>query len=200
MQPGPQYPYGGGAPPKKSSFPLWIIIVIVIVGGGVVAVGIFAALGIYGTRRYLAAAKTAEAKNTLGAIARGANQAYEREGADPSAPHKLCKSAVTVPAAVPAGKKYMPASSGADFDTGDAETGWKCLKFSMTQPIYYQYDYHQGSGYLSTSTSPGADGFEAAARGDLDGNGKTSLFALSGRVAGGTLTVTPSMYIENEFE
>jgi type IV pilus assembly protein PilA len=199
MQPGPQYPYGGGASPPAKKFPVWIIIVIVIVGLGVVGVGVFATLGIYGTRRYLAAAKTSEAKNSIGAIARGARAAYEYESADPGAPHRLCGSAVTVPAAVPAAVKYMP-TPGADFDTGDSKTGWKCLKFSMTQPIYYQYSYHQGSGYLATSTSPGADGFEAAARGDLDGNGKTSLFAMTGKVAGGTVTMSPSMFVENEFE
>lgn len=198
MQPGPQVPYGGSAPPA-SKFPVWIIILLVVVGLGVVGIGVFAALGIYGTRRYLASAKTSEAKNTIGAIARGAHASYEREGADPSAPHKLCASAVTVPAAVPAGTKYMPAA-GADFDTGDADTGWTCLRFSMTMPIYYQYSYHQGAGYLAPSLGAGATGFEAAARGDLNGNGLTSLFAMAGRVSGGTLTVTPTLYIENELE
>ena len=68
MQPGPQVPYGGSAPPA-SKFPVWIIILLVVVGLGVVGIGVFAALGIYGTRRYLASAKTSEAKNTIGAIA-----------------------------------------------------------------------------------------------------------------------------------
>lgn len=198
MQPGPYAP----PPPQAQKFPVWIIIVIVFAVGGVLAVGVLAALGIYGTRRYIGAAKTAEAKNTLGAIARGARASYERETADPAAPHKLCGSAITVPSAVPAGTKYMPGSGvGLDFNTGDAENGWQCLKFTMTQPIYYQYSYHRGSGYVGpASQSPGPDGFEAAARGDLDGDGKTSLFVLTGQAAGGTVSVRTSMYIEDEME
>lgn len=197
MQPGQYAP----PPPKAQKFPLWVIIIIVVVVGAVFLVGILAALGIYGTRRYLGAAKTAEAKNTIGAIARGARYAYEREGLDPSNPHKLCGSATTVPAMIPVGTKYMPGSgSGVDFNTGDSENGWMCLKFTMTQPIYYQYSYHAGSGYVAPSQSPGPDGFEAAARGDLDGDGTTSLFVLTGKPAGGVLSVSPSIYIENELE
>lgn len=198
MQPGQYAP-----PPRQAQkFPVWIIVIIVVVVGAVFLVGILAALGIYGTRRYLGAAKTAEAKNSIGAIARGARAAYERESVDPSAPHKLCGSATTVPAAVPAGTKYMPGvSAGSDFNTGDAENGWMCLKFSMTQPIYYQYSYHQGSGYIGpASQSPGPTGFEAAARGDLDGNGKTSLFVLTGTASSGSVSVSTTMFIDNEME
>jgi len=198
MQPGQYAP-----PPRQAQkFPVWIIVIIVVVVGAVFFVGILAALGIYGTRRYIGAAKTAEAKNTIGAVARGAMASYERETGDPAAPHKLCGTAVPVPAAVPAGTKYMPGvSAGSDFNTGDSEKGWMCLKFSMSQPMYYQYNYHQGSGYLGPAAqSPGPTGFEAAARGDLDGNGKTSLFVLTGTVAGGAVSVSPTMFIDNEME
>lgn len=203
MQPFPQQPYGQPPPyvppPPKSSFPVWAIVILVIAGLGVLSVGVFAALGIYGTRRYLAAAKTAEAKNSIGAIARGARAAWEREAMDPPI-HQLCKSATPVPAAVPKGNKYMPLASGGDFDTGDAQTGWKCLRFTMTSPIYYQYSYNQGGGYLAPSVNPGPTGFEAAARGDINGDGVTSLFVLTGTPSATSLVVAPSIYIENEFE
>src|SRR5262249_38890363 len=150
----------------------WIIILVAVLGGAAIALFALGTIAISGVRRYLASAKTSEAKNTIGAISRGARSSYEREL--PDGDHKLCASAIAVPAAVPAGRKYQPASPGSDFDTGDALTGWKCLRFAMTQPIYFQYNYHQGSGYLGTS--PGPDGFEAAAQGDLDGDGDTSLF------------------------
>ena len=80
-------------------------------------IGVLAALAIYGVRRYLASAKTSEAKNTIGAIARGAKQAYEREtaksdlitaangGNSTGANHALCDSATAVPATAPAGVK-----------------------------------------------------------------------------------------------
>jgi type IV pilus assembly protein PilA len=106
-----------------------------------VLVGVLAALGIYGTRKYLAAAKTAEAKNSIGAIAREAVAAYEREalvGGKLVTSH-LCETAIPVPASLSSVKalKYQPNSAaGTDFNSGDAQTGWTCLKFAMTSPIY----------------------------------------------------------------
>ncbi len=47
----------------------------------VAIIGVLAALAIYGVNKYLASAKTSEAKNTIGAIARGAAASYERETA-----------------------------------------------------------------------------------------------------------------------
>jgi type IV pilus assembly protein PilA len=122
----------------------------------VAIIGVLAALAIYGVRKYLSSAKTSEAKNTVGAITRGAAAAYEREttasqvvveGALSSAiSNDLCGSATAVPTAVPKGTKYQPnTAEGSDFETGDTVTGWKCLKFSLTQPIYYQYSYLRGS-------------------------------------------------------
>src|SRR5262245_30594615 len=83
-------------------------------------IGVLAALAIYGVRRYLASAKTSEAKQTIGAIARGAKQSFEREtanselltaaagGNSTGSNHALCKTATAVPATIPAGTKYQP--------------------------------------------------------------------------------------------
>jgi type IV pilus assembly protein PilA len=193
MQPPYQPP-----PPKKTNTCLIVAIVLVVVS--VPIIGIMASLGIYGFRRYLAAAKTAEAKNTIGAMSRAATAAYERE--DTTGTHQLCTSAITVPSRVPSGTKYQPSSSaGADFDTGSTTAGWRCLKFSMTQPIYYQYHYHQGSGYVAPAAgSPGPNGFEAAAQGDINGDGVKSTFARIGQVVSGSVVVSTSIYVDNEFE
>src|SRR3974390_2032483 len=45
----------------------------------VAIIGILAVLAIYGVRKYLANAKTAEARNSLGQIGKDAATAYERE-------------------------------------------------------------------------------------------------------------------------
>ncbi|MCC6555205.1 MAG: prepilin-type N-terminal cleavage/methylation domain-containing protein [Polyangiaceae bacterium] len=181
----------------------------------VAIIGVLAALAIYGVRRYLASAKTSEAKNTIGSISRGAAAAYERETAaselvaegsnSTAANHALCASAGAVPATPPPGTKYQPnTAEGNDFETGDATTGWKCLKFSMTQPIYYQYNYNAGGGYVAASNPaiPNANGFEAAAIGDLDGDAANSIFARTGQVNPATaqLIVSTQVYIENEYE
>jgi type IV pilus assembly protein PilA len=183
-------------PPKKTSSCL--IIGIVILAVSVPLIGVVAALGIYGVRRYLVAAKTAEAKNTIGAITRGAAAAYERDTVvGGRASHRLCASATPVPAVVPPAKKYMPGAS--DFG-GSATAGWSCLKFSLTEPFYYQYHYQQGSGWVAPEIAPGPDGFEAAAVGDLDGNGIHSRFARSGKVVNGAVVVSTEMFIDKEME
>lgn len=187
------------------------LIVGLVIGGvvvlgilAIVVLGVLASMGIYGTRKYLQNAKTSEAKNTIGGISRAAQQAYDREELDESTnttKHRLCGSAQAVPTDVPAGKKYQPYTDGGrDFDSGDANTGWKCLKFTITSPIYYRYDYRIGSGYKGPARGgpdPGPDGFEISAEGDLDADGKTSLFTLTGKIdkARQTLTVDKDVFV-----
>jgi len=180
----------------------------------VAIIGVLAALAIYGVRRYLASAKTSEAKNSIGAITRGADAAYEREtsaseilaagGNSTAASHSLCANATVVPAAgVPQGLKYQPnPAEGSDFETGDSVTGWKCLRFSINQPIYYQYHYIRGGHVPGVvgSPDPTAAGFEAAAFGDLDGDTTIGHFARGGTVVNGQLILATQVYIDNEFE
>jgi len=179
-------------------------------------IGVLAALAIYGVRRYLASAKTSEAKNTIGAISRGAKQAFERETAaselvaeganSTNASHALCDSAAAaVPAAVPGGTKYQPkTTNNDDFNTGTAIAGWKCLKFSMSDAIYYQYNYTKGGGVglAAGAPDPTANGFEAVAQGDLNENGAFSTFARTGKVniATNELIVATQVFIKDEFE
>jgi len=182
-------------------------------------IGVLAALAIYGVRRYLASAKTSEAKNTIGAVARGAKQSFEREtansqlivaaagGNSTGASHALCGTALAVPLVVPLGTKYQPGSgNGVDFDSGDSVSGWKCLKFSMTQAVYYKYTYTKGSSPLTSAKggSPvvaAAESFEAAAEGDLDGDAATSAFALVGAAdAANEMRVSTQVFVFDEFE
>jgi len=161
-----------------------LIIAIVAVVLIVPIIGILATLSIYGTRKYIANAKTAEARNTLGFLAKQAAAAYERESltTDGAPRHRLCASAS---AAVPAdrlavsGRKYQ--SSAADWERdAPSNAGFACLKFEMTSPQYFQYEYQ------STAT-----GFVARAHGDLNGNGRYSTFELKGQVVGDHLVVAP---------
>jgi type IV pilus assembly protein PilA len=198
----PHYPQGPyyqqQPPPPKKGMHGCIIALIVMAVLAVPGLGIFVALGVYGTRRYVASAKTAEAKNAIGAISRAAVAAYERETlAEGQAQHQLCKSATPVPATVPMGVKYQPSVS--DFNTGSTDAGWRCLRFAMSTPMYYQYHYRQGKG-MAAPEQPSADGFEAMAMGDLNGNGVTSRFSRTGRVTGGRLVVDTTIAIDKEFE
>jgi type IV pilus assembly protein PilA len=183
-------------PPEKKGLSTCLIVLIVAVAVGVPALGVMAALSIYGVRRYIASAKTAEAKNTVGAISRAAVAAYEREQLEPPT-HRLCRSATPIPSFVPAAKKYLPAAGAFG---GDADTGWRCLKFAMSEPFYYQYQYNVGGGWAVPTHAPGKDGFEAAAVGDLDGNGVHSHFTRTGKVERGSVAVSTEMHVDNEFE
>ena len=208
--PAYQAPLQPPPPPAKSGLPGWAIALIVIFAVAPVVLGIFAALAIYGVRKYVTAAKTAEAKAVVGAISRDAVAAYEREpferegspGRAPSLAHALCKSAIPVPAVVPAGKKYLPSTAeGADYQTGNEKVGWRCLKFSMTAPTYYQYRYTQGSGYELPALGAGPEGFEIVAHGDLDANGVKATFARIGQIRNNnSVVLATELYIENEFE
>jgi type IV pilus assembly protein PilA len=187
------------SPPAKKGLSTGAIVAIVL-SAIFVFLCVLGALAYSGFTKYVAAAKASEAKATVSAIGRAAAAAYEQEGPDPATPHALCPSAAAVPADLRqvGGVKYMSKQGpGQDWD----EPGWRCLRFRMETPQYYQYQYNQGGHYLSSVGAPGPRGFEAAARGDLDGDGTTSLFTLTGEVgANGMLRLADGLRMEREDE
>ena len=124
--------------------------------------GIAAALGIYGVRRYISNAKQAEARNVVGQLAKSVVADWEAERPDskPLAKKKLV-SYGPVPKTVPRGVKYQ--STDADWKP------WYPLRFSMTLPQYFQYEI---------KAAKDGESAEIIARGDLNGDGKTSRFRL----------------------
>jgi type IV pilus assembly protein PilA len=162
--------------------PTWLIILIVAIVAVPTVGGVLAVLAIYGVRKYIAASKTIEARNTLTMLAKDATAAYERDG-------KLCPSASSpIPSAVPRAAKYQ--SSPSDWDADKAlNAGFACLRFQMDSPQYYQYDY---------KSTPA--GFTVTAHGDLDGDGVASTFEIEGRVSGGTVQVSPMIRETNPQE
>jgi type IV pilus assembly protein PilA len=177
-QPPQQAPYPYPQPPaapKGGGMPGWVL--GCLIGGGALVFigGILAVLAISGTRRYIANAKQAEVRNSIGQMAKDAAAAYETD-------KKLCASASSpVPATVPHGGKYQSAPS--DWNVDEArKAGFWCLKFQMDMPQYYQYDYK------STGAS-----FEAIGHGDLDGDMQESTFKVTGQEQSGMVVIAPTI-------
>ncbi|MEO8874464.1 MAG: hypothetical protein ABI461_02665, partial [Polyangiaceae bacterium] len=148
------------------------------IGGGLIFFGgIFVVLAISGMHKYLANAKTAEAINGIGSIARDAVLAYNEGDLKQS----LCASATEpVPSSLAniSGKRYQSAAGDWLVDRG-RNAGFSCLKFEMTTPQYFQYDYKR-SGSPDGDTM--GDEVHAIAHGDLDGDGTYSTYDLSASI------------------
>ena len=166
-------------PPKSKTPALVIVLIVAAVLGAVVVIGgVLFSLAIVGVTRYLAAAKTAEARNAVGIIARNIARESEQEHASEGGTTKVItlRSFPPVPADVQHGRKYLSAPS--DW------APWKAIKFEMNVPQYYQYEVRAAADGQSA---------EVIARGDLDGNGKTSLFSLKVLVENGVVVVAPTI-------
>jgi len=162
----------------KRGFTLVELMIVVAI------IGILAALAIYGVTKYVKNAKTAEARDALGRMAKDATGAYNRESMSNKVmglssatgiSHRLCADATPVPAGgAPKAAKYQ--SSPTEWMTGSSSAGWTCLKFSMDDPQYFQYDYKVSS-----------TDFSCLAHGNFDGDSSESTFSMAGgvRTAGG---------------
>jgi type IV pilus assembly protein PilA len=170
----------------------------------VAILGCLASLALYGVRKYVTAAANVEARMNLGRLGKDAASVFERErmagnllGANVrvAAQHRLCASAAAaVPTTVPRGTKVQPNPTA--WLAGDAVTGWRCLKFSITSPMYYRYSY-TATNPTNTNTAT----FAATATGDLDGDGVAGgAWTLRGAVQGGVVRLGTAVTAPSDVE
>ncbi len=167
---------------KQQGFTLIELMIVVAI------IGILAVLAIYGVRKYLANAKTAEARNSLGQMGKDQSTEYEKEsmagvalapGGVAGVSRSLCLTAGPVPALAAniKGQKYQSSqAAGADWNVGDSKTGFPCLKFAMNDPQYYMYSFITVGPAIAGGTWAGQ------AQGDLNGDGNLSTFTLNGLI------------------
>ena len=165
----------------------------------VAIIGVLAALAIYGVSRYLKHSKTAEATRSLGSMEQGSKAKFQLDtdslggGSGPFI-HTFCSTATITPATVPVGAK-IAVTTTAGSTTDYNQDGWKCLKFAMTEPQFYAYQYTSNAPTGGTSAL-----YTAIAHGDLDGNGQQSTFQLNGKGSDSGEAQRISLVITNEDE
>ena len=114
-----------------------------------------------------------------------------------SIPYLAMASATRATGTVPSaasfiqGKKYQANPAiGVDWnkDSATAGIGFACLKYEMSTPQYFMYNYLSDSSATTTGTW-----ITATANGDLNGDGTLSTFTLLGGIAGGELLLAPAI-------
>lgn len=132
--------------------------------------------------RFVATRRIAEARITMGEIAKAHISAfYAADGK--MVPNRKLVSMPPVPRTVPRGVTVL--SSASDW------AGWASIGFSLSAAQRFQFE---------VVAAPDGKSMEIVARGDLDGNGKTSLLVLRGRIEEKKLVFGPKLEENDAFE
>jgi len=150
----------------------------------VVILGILAAVAIPAFTRYVKRSKTSEANENLSAIYNGETAYYNRSSEISGSTGSAFIECTATPGSGLSGARAL-----GDWTTG----GWTAIGYASDKPVYYQYNVSVASSGIGSLAT-------LQAKGDLDGDGTSSLFqrtmsinAASGEVVGGVSVVTDEL-------
>jgi type IV pilus assembly protein PilA len=138
----------------------------------VAIIGILAAVAIPAFMDYMKKGKTSEAELQLAKIKTNAKAAYNTDSAYPAVTAALTPTASCCTQNASSKKKC--AVVAADWATAS----WQALDFQLDEEFYFQYSYTGTAGTAYTSTAVG----------DLDCDGTTITYTLTGDVSNGNPT------------
>jgi type IV pilus assembly protein PilA len=151
-------------------------------------IGIIAAIAVPAFTRYMKSAKTSEALSGLRKIYDGEVAYYDIDHMDPSGTRFPAQftSAPPTHSTVPLGKKIK-----GNWDASE----WGMLRVGLDGPSYYSFEAVASGIQLHSQ-------FTARARGDLNGDTKTSLFERTGRIdtTSGDVLGGAGVFRSNELE
>ena len=144
------------AAPSKVTSKTVLVIILVVGGACVLGLGVFAALAVFGVKKYVNRAKSAEGSVFVRTLAEGVARCASVK--DPNGEfHGLPESSSPVPSSLSSvsAKKYQ--SSAGEW----TDPAFSCAAFRMSEPQYFQYRW------VRRSPTSGA----AVGVADLDGDG-----------------------------
>jgi type IV pilus assembly protein PilA len=180
VEPGQPLP---AAPSKLSGGKMVLLVLGIIALCAVPALGVLAALAVYGVQKYLTNAKSTEAVANVQRLAAGIARCANEVDPATGQPRGLPAPTTRVPAA-------LSAVAGSRYQSTPTEWGgsFACAGFALTGPQYFQYRWEV--------RAPGQGAAIAVA--DLDGDGSVDATAeqsvscaSSGVCTVGTFTKTP---------
>ncbi len=186
---------------NKRGFTLIELMIVVAI------LGILAAVAIPAFINYMRKAKTSEATLNIDRIFEGGISYFEAEHVERGVTgtilqHCLPLTATWTPDATPGSAKYNAADTAQKWSllSDPIALTWKALDFAMGDNHYYAYQFNNELGTSLPLTAPGI-AFQAAARGDLDGDLTYSLFErAAAHTSEGTIQGSSGVYKSDPLE
>jgi type IV pilus assembly protein PilA len=181
---------------RKEGFTLIELMIVVAI------IGVLSAVAIPAFTNYVKRSKTSEVGGNLKSLFTGAAAYYQGENWQQGVQLQAAAATYcTVPSAItpnnPSAQKQVINWQ----QVNQQLPTFPALNFSVSDPVYYQYDVVSGPGNACGNVPNNLNVYTFAANGDLDGDGVLSRFELAaGTNQTNELFRAPGIFVQNELE